>query len=75
MVDRPCPTFSMRVDAVDRQSHVLDTAQQNYSPVRSTDFSIPTLTQGADYLLLTIDELQNLDRCSLTVSNPHITAS
>jgi len=75
-VDRPCPRLSMRLNAVDRQSRILDTAQQNYSPVRSTDFSIPIRTQGANYLLLTINETgQTLDRCSLTVSNLNITAN
>ena len=75
-VERPCPKFSMRLGAVDRPSHTLDTAQQNYSPVRSTEFSIPIRTQDADHLLLTIDETgQTRDRGSLTVSNLNITAN
>ncbi len=76
--DRPCPSLTTRLDALDRQSHILNTVQQDHALAQPVDLSLAIGTEGADYLLLTLAEnaenSQNRDRCLLTLRSLSVTA-
>ena len=73
--DRPCRHLVTRLDAIDRQAHILNTVQQDHDLTQPIELALPIRTEGADYLLLTIaEDLQSRDRCKLMLNSLNIAA-